>query len=195
MLELPQAPHNLPAVSGVRGTVILSSLYALRALGHFEAYRRLLPENVAVEVLGALPTGWLPIELAAAHYRACEALELAPATQIEVGKVAGKHACGAMLGTAVRLSRFVGATPWTLMMGGDRIWKRAYEGGGLRILRLEERVAQIEVYRNPLFRELGFSRASFCGFCIALYGLVSQDMTFREGRVGPERVEFRVTWR
>ena len=60
----------------MRGTVIVSSLLGLRDGGHFDAYlpkltplhRDAIPQVVAGE--------WVPIELAMAHYRACDALGL-----------------------------------------------------------------------------------------------------------------------
>ena len=195
MLELPRPVAQLTPTTAVRGTVILSSLYALRTLGLFDRYREVLGDSAAPQVLGVVPGTWVPLEIGFAHYRACDALRLEVARQVEVGSVSGKRSLGAMLGTAVRLSRFVGSTPWTLLEGGNRIWARAYQGGGLRVLRIDERSAIIEVHKNPMFGELAFSRNSVCGFSVALYGLVSQEMAVREVRVTPDRVDLKATWK
>jgi hypothetical protein len=195
VLELPRAARELEPVHGVRGTVLLSSMFALRELGLFDDYRKRLADAAASDVLGVMAGAWAPLETAFAHYRACEAIGLNPSTQLEIGKIAGKRACGAMLGTAVRFSRFAGATPWTLMRGGDRIWKRAYDGGGMRILRVGDRDALVETYKNPLLLELAFCRNSFRGFCVALYGLVSDQISMREARVTRDQVDFRATWK
>lgn len=168
---------------------------ALRELHLFEEYRAHLTDSIAPTVLGTTAAIWVPLEIASAHYEACSALNLGPSMQVEVGRLAGKKACGAMLGTAVRLSRFAGATPWTLMKGADRIWNRAYEGGGMRITKLGDTDARVEAHGNPLFTQLLFCRNSFRGFCLALYGLLSEHMTLREIRTNSNQSDFRVFWK
>jgi hypothetical protein len=133
--------------------------------------------------------------VATAHYRACEELRLTPSLQLEVGFRAGKWAIGTMLGTAMRLSRFAGATPWTIIQGADRIWNRAYEGGAMRIFRAGENEALVETHKNPLLTNLEFCRNSYRGFCLALYGLVTERMSCRVLNILPQEVHYRVVWR
>ncbi len=194
-LDLPCEVSALPPVRAVRGTVILSSIHALRELELFEAYRAQLPEQLAPSILQAVPGTWLPLELARTHYVACQSLHLSPNLEMEVGLRSGKKSIGAMLGTAVRLSRVAGATPWTLIRGGDRVWNRAYDGGAMRIYRVGESEAFVETHKNPLMVELEFCRNSFRGFCLALYGLVSERMSFRVFNVLNDVVQYRVLWK
>lgn len=193
-LELPADPGILPPVTAVRGTVILSSVQALREADLYDRYLDRIPQRFAAEVLGVIAGGWVPLELAWAHYRACDDLGLAPSVQVEIGRRAGKKATGTMLGTAVKLSRFTGATPWTLMKGGHRIWNRAYDGGGMRIFRVAPTEALVEAHKNPLLNELEFCRNSFRGFCLALYGLVSRRMSMRVVAKIRDGVVYRVVW-
>jgi hypothetical protein len=166
----------------------------LRELDLFESYRAQLPAASAKDVLGVTAGAWLPLELAAMHYRACDDLRLTPSQQMEVGLSAGKRAIGTMLGTAMRLSRVAGATPWTLIRGGDRIWNRAYDGGAMRIYRAGESEAIIEAHKNSLMVDLEFCRNSFRGFCLSLYGLVSERMSVRVLSVGSQEVKYRAVW-
>lgn len=195
VLDLSCSVSSLPQVTAVRGSVILASLHALRQLDLFDSYRACLPEPQAKDVLGVTAGAWLTLDLAHAHYRACDQLQLTPSLQYEVGLCAGRRAIGTMLGTAMRLSRLAGATPWTLIKGGDRIWNRAYEGGGMRIFRGGESDALIEAHKNSLMVELEFCRNSFRGFCVALYGLVSERMSVRVLSVGRDEVRYRAVWK
>lgn len=195
ILDLPSTLSSVPPVSAVRGTIILASTRALRELELFEQYRIHLLETSATAVLGVTAGEWVSLEVATAHYRACEELQLTPSLQLEVGFRAGKRALGTMLGTAMRLSRFAGATPWTIVQGADRIWNRAYEGGALRIYRAGETEALVEVHKNSLMTNLEFCRNSFRGFCVALYELVSERMSCRVLNVTPQEVQYRVVWR
>ena len=75
---LPAPLAELSLVKEVRGTTLVSSLRGVRDGGHFGAYlANLLPEYR--EVIPLVVAGeWVPIDVALAHYRACDALGLLP---------------------------------------------------------------------------------------------------------------------
>jgi hypothetical protein len=195
VLELPCGLSLLPPVQAVRGTVILCSLLALRELGVFDQYRLHLSKEQVADILGILARAWVPLELASAHYLACDALGLSPTEQMEVGLLAGKRALGTMLGTAMQLSRQDGATPWSLIEGGNRVWKRAFHGGGLRVTRIGEMEALAEVHKNSLVTSIEYCRNSFRGFWMALHGHVMERMSVRVVYVGLSEVHYRIMWR
>jgi hypothetical protein len=60
----------------VRGSLVASSLQTLRELDLFPRYLALLDKDKHEPILFALASSWLPLELAMAHYGACEAMAL-----------------------------------------------------------------------------------------------------------------------
>ncbi len=195
VVALPCRKELVSSVVAVRGTVLLASIHALREQGCFDAYRQHLDKESAAKVLSIVPGEWVAIEESFAHYRACEALQAHPSEQLAVGRCAGAKVIGTMLGTAVRLSNMIGATPWLLLKGADRIWNRAYNGGGIRVLKLGPNDALVEAHANPLLCQLAFCRNSFRGFVLSLYGSLNQQISIREAEVTARCVSFRLVWK
>lgn len=65
-----------PAVTHVRGTVLISSLQMLKQMGLYERYLENLAKTWRDEVLFAIALSWVPVVVADAHYAACDALRL-----------------------------------------------------------------------------------------------------------------------
>jgi hypothetical protein len=73
---------------------------------------------------------WLPMSVAMAHYRACDALGLPISEQVALGRSVGDRVQGTFLGTVLRAAKGVGATPWAALENVDRLWDRTFQGGG-----------------------------------------------------------------
>jgi hypothetical protein len=124
-------PHDLKPVTAVRGTVVVSSLASLRMHGRYERYRELLDPAVRDDIIHCVAASWLPLELALAHYHACDQLRLEQARLIEMGEFVGQKIQGTFMATLTRAFRAAGATPWSLLGQIDRLWARLMFGGGV----------------------------------------------------------------
>ncbi len=79
-------------------------------------------------ILSSLAPEWLPIDVAMAHYAACDALQMSALELHEIGEEVGNRIQGTFLGTIVRRARAVGLTPWITLAQIERLWDRLFEG-------------------------------------------------------------------
>ena len=79
VVPLRYALDKIPPVTRVRSTLLRSSLMALERQQLFDGYRERLSADVRDDILGVVPGTWVEIELAQAHYRAIDALQLSVA--------------------------------------------------------------------------------------------------------------------
>ncbi len=149
---LPWTPPEGSAqpVRALRSTLLISSLETLREHGHYPRYLERLDPRHRDAVVYAVAGTWLPMEIAFAHYNACEALALGPDAQLAMYRGAGTRSLGTVLGTAVKLAKGVGVNPWTFLSQLDRAFFRAFQGGSVAVYRLGPKEARAEAANHPL---------------------------------------------
>lgn len=149
-LPLPAPRSKLAPTSQFRSTWIVSSQNALRHRGLFDQYLSLLPaqhrETLAIAIVGA----WMNIDVARAHYEACDALSLPASEQLEIGKTVSRYLDNTLLATAIRLARTTGATVWTPLSQLHRLWDRMFVGGGVCVFKAGPKEARIEFHECTL---------------------------------------------
>lgn len=146
----------------VRSTLIQSSLNTLRQRGHFERYASLIEAQHRERILGSLAPEWLPIDVAVAHYAACDALQMGQNELQEIGEEVGNRIQGTFLGTIVRRARAVGLTPWIPLVQIGRLWERLFEGGAPALFKVGPKDALVDMHHLTLCR-FAYFRAAFCG--------------------------------
>ncbi len=169
---------RVPTVKAQRSTTLLAEVAVLRDMGYGDAYRSLLAPEGA-RLLESVAGTWIEMPLMVAHYDACGRLGLSPAQQVEFGSESARRILGTLLGTAGKLAKSAGASPWTFFENAARFWTRGYEGGGLRVLKLGPKEARVELAGNPLF-ERPFFRNGFRGYALTLVGLFCTRGWIRE---------------
>jgi hypothetical protein len=155
-------PSAVSAVTSVRSTLIQSSLNTLRKRGHFERYLKLVSPVHKAALLESLAPEWLPLEVAVAHYTACDALELTSGELLEIGEDVGERIQGTFIGTLVRKARTVGLTPWVPLGQFQRLWERLMMGGGVSLTRTGPKDCSVDVRQLELC-QYNYFRAAFCG--------------------------------
>lgn len=153
-----------PVVTAVRGTMLVSSVSTIRELGLYERYLPCLPESMRERVLFTLAMSWSPIEVALAHYEACDRMGLSDAEITEIGARVSARFANTFLGTLLGAARSAGVdAPLIGLRSQPRSWDRMFVGGGARI----ERVGPKDVIGTftglPLAR-VRYYRQSFCGY-------------------------------
>ena len=153
-----------PVVTAVRGTMLVSSVGTIRELGLYERYYACLPEAMREQVLYTLAMSWSPIEVAIAHYEACDRMGLRDEEIAEIGaRVSGRFA-NTFLGTLLGSARGAGVdAPWLGLRAQPRSWDRMFMGGGARIERVGPKDVIGTFTGTPLAR-IRYYRQSFCGY-------------------------------
>jgi hypothetical protein len=117
-------------------------------------YRARILETIAAE--------WLDMDLALAHYGACDALALGQEELLEIGEGVGEYIQGTFVAMIVRRARVLGLTPWVPLAQIQRLWDRLMTGGGVSLARTGANEARAEVCLLPL-AQFGYFRSAFCG--------------------------------
>jgi hypothetical protein len=140
-----------PLVSQVHGALIASSIQVLRNAGHFTRYESRLSHAWRERVLGVQTMGFVPLELASAHYEACDALELEAQELAAIGEVLSKRYGETVFGTLLRTSRSAGIeAPWVALRSLGRMWERMFVGGSIFVQRTGPKDIFLEECGNPL---------------------------------------------
>jgi len=149
-------------VSAVRSTLIQSSLESLRTRGHYDRYLKLVDPRFRERILGTIAPEWLGMDIALAHYEACDALALGAQELLEIGEAVGERIQGTFIAMVVRRARVLGLTPWVPLAQLQRLWDRLMSGGGVGLVRTGRNEARAEVCLLPLAR-FAYVRGSFGG--------------------------------
>jgi hypothetical protein len=171
-------PKPLEPVTAVRSTLLTSSLSSLRTRGLFERYDALQTSPHRQQILNLVAGEWLPVEVAFAHYRACDALGLGVEEQIAIGKDVSRSIHETFLNLVVKAARGVGMTPWLLLPQGRKIQGRIAIGGGLRVTKLGPKSARIELARLPHL-VIPYARNGVLGMYTAAVELLATSVTAR----------------
>jgi hypothetical protein len=137
--------------SQTRSTLITTSVQAIRARGRFEEYEKALTREEKETILTTVAGVWVPIDVAFAHYTACEGLGLRAQEQFAIGMEVGKRVQGTMLGLVVRTAKEAGLTPWMGLSQSARLYERLFQGGSVKLVKLGPKEARLEVVNNRLF--------------------------------------------
>ena len=129
----------------------------MRAIGRWDDYVAALPEAQRDLILGAVAGTWMPVEIAALHYAACDSLGLSPDVIAANGRRTFEAIGGTLFGTILRMVKAAGVTPWTFIEQLPRFWARSYDGGGIEIVKLGPKEARARVVAcalldSPYFR-------------------------------------------
>jgi hypothetical protein len=179
IIPLPRSRRSVPDAKHIRSTWLTASQAALREHGLGSRYEALLDPKYRDEILGAVPGVWLPMEIARAHYLACDALALPTETLLDMGKSATRRANASTLAFVRRVAQGTGATPWTMLSQGARLWQRTCDGGALGIARLGPKEARLHMVGLPL-ASIHYNRVTIRGIAIAVAELFCQKAYARE---------------
>jgi hypothetical protein len=137
-------------ITEVRSTLLVASLKNIRARGWEERYLAELPPELARAVRESYAGTWLPVELALEHYQALDRLHLSPHDIAAAGVTVASGVQELLFSLAGALARAVGSSPWVGLARAHRLWNRIFVGGDVRVCRIDDRTAQIEIKARPL---------------------------------------------
>jgi hypothetical protein len=197
--EEPQVILDLPEkfepVRHIRSTLLMSSYASVRDAGYEAAYRAALPPTHHRAIFEAVAGTWIPIEVAVAHYLACGTLGLSHDTQLALGRIAGEKIHGTILGTVVRMAKASGVSPWAVISQFQRFWNRAFDGGGILVVKTGPKEAHLEIHKAAN-ADCPYWRAALCGLAMGVLELFCRKAYMQETtkKRAPGYATFRVQW-
>jgi hypothetical protein len=157
----------------VRSTLITASLVAIRQMGWEERYYQALPPNKHDDLRSLVAGSWSSIELATAHYTACDKMGLTPAEMISIGEDVSQRTQKSFVATLARASIEAGASPWILFGTARRVWDRIFDGCDIAVYKVGPKEAYVEVVNCPLLA-LPYFRAAFRAYFRTVVALLSK---------------------
>ena len=188
-------PERIPPLQNVRSTLVIAGIAANKEEGDYARYTLALPEEHRAALLSQVAGTWLPLSLAAEHYRACDSLGYAPDHQIARGRRAIDRFGSSVYGTAARTVQHAGATPWSFLPQFPRFWSRAYDGAAPAIYKLGPKEALVDVVGSPLL-EIPYYRHALQGWVTGMIELFCAKLYVRaeKNTAGPHSFRVRAQW-
>jgi hypothetical protein len=188
-------PESFTLITHVRSTLLVSSLGTLKEAGLLDRYNDRLKPAVRAQMGDLLAGAWVGVDLADAHYQACDALGVAPAQQFELGRAVGLKIDKTIAATVLAAAKQMGATPWLFLSQLGRLYPRLVMGGAVACFRVADKEAIIEHHKAALFR-VAYLRNAYRG---AIQGICERFCTKayvkpREVSEDGLKVSFRVSW-
>jgi hypothetical protein len=119
--------------------VLQSSLAQIKASAHYARYSALLDPAVVEHIVSNLPMSWSPMELASAHYQACEDLMLSAKQVMDLAHGSSDQLSKTTLSSTVKRPYDPTVDVWTVMGALHRQWARLFQGGSIQVMKLGPR--------------------------------------------------------
>jgi hypothetical protein len=195
IVPLPFPRDRVPPAREVRSTLLCAALRALESRQLVDRYRTALDPGTQAEIFALTAGRWVPVELATAHYRACDHLGLDSGVVEDIGADVSHRVHRSIISVLVRLSREAGATPWHVFALVPKLNDFTWRGGAFEITRHGPKDARVEWYGQPC-AAIEYYRTSFCGFVRGVLGLFCRRCYVRTvpARCGPTTLSVRVAW-
>jgi hypothetical protein len=196
LVPFPRTMADEPQVTHCRGTLIFSSRQTLQRHGHFDAYRRHLAPEHELAIASSTAGSWLPIELAVAHYRTCDALGLPVDEQLRLGGAVVHDIQRTFIGSVLRAAvRGAAVSPLVGMQKFFGTYARSFRGGGSRMVQIGPKDLRVEFVGNPV-AAVHYFRVAFRGFITAgaevfAHRVVTAEL---EAYGSPTSVAYRLAW-
>jgi hypothetical protein len=174
--------------------VLLASLRGLRAHGQHERYMAALDPRYHGDIASLTAPTWLPMDLALAHYRACDSLDL-PRDVIEaIGGESGVFINQTVLSVVARLSKGSGVDPWFALANSNKLCARTWVGGSFSVTKIGPKEAHLEWIQQPVAR-IPYFRTAFGAFTRKICGLFADVMYVRElPHHSATELGYRMSW-
>jgi hypothetical protein len=163
VVPFPGPRATISPATKFRSTWVVSSLEGLRNHGHYERFLNVLTEH-REEILSSIAGTWLPMPVAYAHYKACDALGLSDAEHAAMIRGPGARVRRAWYARLIAAADQAKVDPWTVLGQLNRSWQRGVNGGAAAVFRLKPTVARVEYVRCELFGIPYYMRA--CRFVL-----------------------------
>jgi hypothetical protein len=193
-------PHDVSRgpLSAVRRMLVHSSIAELAQLDLYDDYCKIIEPGALDRIKELIGPGWMPVDLALEHYRACDALHLKDELIAEAGQRAGEKMGSALLVAGAQPQvEAKERSPWPLLPAFARMGRRIYDGASAQYVKTGPNSLQIEHVQNPLF-SFHYYRVAHGGFLRRAFQSLNievADLAFVAYRPDKGSIEVRITFR
>jgi hypothetical protein len=186
-----------PNVTHMRGIVLVKSIENLRLAGLEERYLRELEPDLHEPMRFLIAASWVPIDLAMAHYAACDRMRLDDRATEELGSLMANSMGGTLFNSLLRTTRNAGIESlWSVLKQNDRLWDRMYQGGGVTVIKTGPKDLVLENHGISLATSRHF-RAAYRAYWIGLGRLLARVAYVKliaPREPHPHRIAFAGSW-
>lgn len=192
---LVAATASTALASEFRSTWLSSSVRALKERELWDRYLRHVPpahrDVIEMHVAGM----WLPIDVAHAHYTACDRLGLSATELYDIGREVSDRLHATILSVVVRAAKSAGASPWAVLERTPRLWRRIWIGGDIALYKLGPKEARLEAYAWPVAR-YDYIQHGMRGVLHALIEMFCRVAYVRQlsERCTPDKLAYQISW-
>ncbi len=179
LVPFPKPSHLIEDAKHFRSTWITASQATLRGLGAWDRYEAAIDPAHRAALLSAVAGMWMPIDVARAHYLACDSLGFGESELVEIGRSAMRRANATALSLVSRMAQGVGVTPWTALAQSPRFRAATLDGGFIGIARLGPKEARVEYVGYPL-AAIRYNRVTWRGIVIGTVELFCKKAYVKE---------------
>jgi hypothetical protein len=188
---LPIDPSVSPAI---RGTLIGSSLQAMRQREQSEEYFAALEPEFREGIETLVPQSWVEMPLAYAHYRALDTVVRASEDVLAIGRAVGDRFQSSYVATLIRGLKASGIVdPLRVLTRAPSVSERIFRGGGVRVVRVGPKDADVEFTGVPLC-EMRYFRWGFAGVIQGGLMLVAKTVYVTPVQTSPTSMKVKVSW-
>jgi hypothetical protein len=173
--------------------VLVASLRGLRSRGYGDAYMSALDPQHRHAIEAVHAATWLPVDVAMAHYAACDSLGLARATIESIGAESGLFVNQTVLTVVSKVSRGSGVTPWFALAQSNTLRERTWKHSSMAVWKLGPKEARLEWQQQPCARYAYF-RTAFAAFAQAILALFAMTVYVREEKTKDGSLAYRISW-
>jgi hypothetical protein len=186
---------RVPAATRIRSTLLVSSQQSLRARNVYDRYLDLVDPRHHAAVSELVVGVWTPIDVAIAHYDACDRLGLSTEELISIGRDVETRLSRSILLNLAHVARDVGIGPMAALSQAPKFWARTFVGSEVCLERLGPKDARFSIAGFP-FAHIPYNRVTFRGILESLVAPLCQRAFVRDApeSKGPLRIGWRIAW-
>ena len=180
----------------MRSTLLQGSLQALKEFGLYERWNTQIGTAERDLIVESIAPVWLPVEIALAHYEACDRLEVDEAQMALIGAAVGTRVQGTLLSTAGKLARNAGVTPDVAARCFSPLWARLFQGGSLQIEQTGPKDLVLE-FRQSVLTRCPYFRGTLCGNVGSATKLLGTKVSYTKQLsydAGKDRLLVKLSW-
>jgi hypothetical protein len=186
------SPHSA-RVTDIRGVLLHAGLKQLQDSGHYEQYLAHLPPALHQQVVHALASSWVPVDLYAAHLEAIDALT--DAQIVKLSEPVGAGLLHSLFASFVRAARNNGADGvWFGVRQADRVFARIHQGGACKVTQVGPKDVVIDV-SGLNFAHTRCFRIAHCAFLRGAFSFSTKAVVCKpQHEPRRDRLAVHVSW-
>lgn len=187
---------ELQPVTAVKNVLLQVSIAQLKSSGLFEQYEALVDPAVPAQILASLALSWTPIELALAHYGACENMMLRSEQLSGIGGRVGDRLQETSFVSAAKKTQESQVDVWSEVGAMHRMWARQFQGGSVQVAKHGPNDMSLELrgFRLNKFRYYREAQLAAIGAAYRALGVGILPLKIAYYSASRDELAIRIRW-